>query len=378
MPIEIQAVAEGSVIPTNNVLVQIINTDPKLPWLSSYIETALLRAIWYPSSVATVSWHVKQKIRKYLEETADNVDSLPFKLHDFGARGASSEQTAALGGAAHLVNFSGSDTISGILAARRYYGEAMAGFSIPAAEHSTITAWGKAGEEAAYANMLKQFGGSGKILAVVSDSYDLWQSIDKLWGDKLKQILIDNGACVVIRPDSGDPVSVVTHAVSQLMKKFGYSINSKGYKVLPPYLRLIQGDGVNPDSIKAILKALKLNGLSAENVAFGMGGALLQKADRDTLKFAMKASAVEINGEWIDIYKDPVTDSGKRSKKGRLALIQNELGKYETIREQALGTQDNLLVSTYRNGELLVDWSFSEIRDRATQAKLDTRVFNGN
>lgn len=364
LPIEIQAVAEGTLLPTGNVMVQVINTDPACAWLTSYVETALLRALWYPTTVATLSYKCKQVIGRYLQKTADNLDGLPFKLHDFGARGASSEETAALGGAAHLINFMGTDTLSGIVAARRFYGADMAGFSIPAAEHSTITSWGKNGESAAYANMLQQFGGAGRLVAVVSDSYDLWNAINRIWGDELKEQVETMGGTLVVRPDSGNPLEVVPQALENLMDKFGYHTNSKGYRVLPDCIRLIQGDGVSLRSIEAILAVLEARGISADNLAFGMGGELLQKVNRDTQKFAMKASAICVQGEWRDISKDPITDPGKRSKRGRLALIRNN-GQYQTIREDQLGLQPNLLVPVFRNGELLVQYSFDEIRARA-------------
>ncbi|MCY0964061.1 nicotinate phosphoribosyltransferase [Parathalassolituus penaei] len=364
LPIEIQAVAEGTLLPTGNVMVQVINTDPACAWLTSYVETALLRAIWYPTTVATLSYQCKQVIGRYLQKTANNLDGLPFKLHDFGARGASSEETAALGGAAHLINFMGTDTLSGIVAARRYYRANMPGFSIPAAEHSTITSWGKNGESAAYANMLQQFGGAGRLVAVVSDSYDLWNAINRIWGDELKEQVETMGGTLVVRPDSGNPLEVVPQALENLMDKFGYHTNSKGYRVLPDCIRLIQGDGVSLRSIEAILAALEARGISADNLAFGMGGELLQKVNRDTQKFAMKASAICVQGEWRDISKDPITDPGKRSKRGRLALIRSN-GQYQTIREDQLGLQPNLLVPVFRNGELLVQYSFDEIRARA-------------
>lgn len=364
LPLEIKAAPEGAVIPTGNVMVQVTNTDPKCAWLTSYIETALLRAVWYPTTVATVSRACRDIITRYMEETAESLDGLPFKLHDFGARGASSEEAAALGGAAHLVNFMGTDTLSGIMAARRYYNADMAGFSIPAAEHSTITSWGRDGETAAYANMIQQFGGEGRLVAVVSDSYDFWNAIDNIWGDELKEQVQQFGGTLVVRPDSGEPVEVVPEAIERLMAKFGYETNSKGYRVLPACVRLIQGDGICARSIDAILAVMKARGLSADNVAFGMGGELLQKINRDTQKFAMKASAICINGEWRDVYKDPITDPGKRSKRGRLALINDEQG-YRTVREDALGDQRNALVKVFRNGDVLVDWTFDEVRERA-------------
>lgn len=368
LPIKVEAVPEGSVIPTKQVLVQVTNTDPECAWLTSYVETALLRAVWYPTTVATVSWHCRQVIEEYLAKTADNTESLPFKLHDFGARGATSQEAAALGGVAHLVNFSGSDTISGVLAAKRFYGAEMAGFSIPAAEHSTITSWGKDNELAAYKNMLAQFSGPGKLVAVVSDSYDLWHAIDNLWGDELRAQVENSGSTLVVRPDSGDPVSVVTETIERLMRKFGSRVNSKGYRVLPDCVRVIQGDGVSLQTIEAILAAMEQRKQSADNVAFGMGAELLQKVNRDTLKFAMKASAVKIEGLWRDVFKDPITDKGKRSKKGRLALVKtNQMGvnHYKTVALPELAQRENQLQTVFLNGDLLVDQSFEEIRSRA-------------
>ena len=362
LPIEIEAVPEGTEVPTGNVLVQVVNTDPACAWLTSYVETALLRAVWYPTTVATVSKACQNVIARYLNETADNLNGLLFKLHDFGARGASSEETVAIGGLAHLVNFMGTDSLSAIVAARRYYGADMAGFSIPAAEHSTITSWGRDGEVAAYANMLKQFGGKDKLVAVVSDSYDFWNVIDNVWGGELKEAVEATGGTLVIRPDSGDPVKMVPEAIERLMKKFGFTLNTKGYKVLPTCVRLIQGDGVCAASIEAILAEVKAKGLSADNVAFGMGGELLQKVNRDTQKFAMKASAICVNGQWRDVYKDPITDQGKRSKKGRLALIRVN-GQFQTVNRDAISAGANELVTVFRNGKLLVEYTLAEVRE---------------
>lgn len=368
LPLEIQALPEGTVAPVQTALVQVVNTDPNCAWLTSYLETAILRAVWYPTTVATNSWHCRQIIRKYLDKTTGNSDGLPFKLHDFGARGATSESAAAIGGAAHLVNFQGTDTLSAILATRQYYGADMAGFSIPAAEHSTITSWGRNGEQAAYENMLSQFSGPNKLVAVVSDSYDLFHAIDHLWGDALQAQVKNSGGTLVVRPDSGNPVEIITESIERLMAKFGYTENHLGYRTLPDCVRVIQGDGVSRTSIEAILGAMTARKLSADNIAFGMGAELLQKVNRDTMKFAMKASAAKVNGEWREVYKDPVTDSGKRSKKGRLAVIKDgDTGALQTILETALGGQSNELVTVFRNGKLLRDWDWASIKNRANQ-----------
>ncbi|PTQ13025.1 nicotinate phosphoribosyltransferase [Sphingomonas oleivorans] len=372
LPIEIRALPEGTVVPTHNVMMTVVNTDPDFAWLPSYVETALLR-IWYPITVATISWHVRQIIREALVRTADDPEAqLPFKLHDFGARGVSSEESAALGGLAHLVNFKGTDTLSAIVAGRRFYNEPMAGFSIPAAEHSTITSWGRAREVEAYANMIGRFGKPGGIFAVVSDSYDLYAAVDHIWGEQLRQQVIDSGATLVVRPDSGDPVTVVARTMALLAARFGTETNGKGYHVLR-HVRVIQGDGVNPASIAAILDRITADGFCASNIAFGMGGALLQKLDRDTQAFAYKASAVEIGGAWHDVYKDPATDSRKRSKRGLLGLVRQG-AHWHTVpvdgaRFAPLDGGINQLRPVWRDGHLLVDDSLAQVRQRVAEAE---------
>jgi len=367
LPIEIEAIPEGTVIPVKNAMVQVINTDANCAWLTSYVETALLRAVWYPTTVATVSWNCRQVIQRYMEETSDNTDGIEFKLHDFGARGATTEEAAAIGGAAHLVSFQGTDNISGIIAARRYYKAEMAGFSIPAAEHSTITSWGKDNETAAFENMLDQFSGPGKVVAVVSDSYDLWNAIDNIWGDELRAKVESTGGTLVVRPDSGDPISIVTETIERLMKNFGYEVNAKGYRVLPDCIRVIQGDGISQQTIEAILEAMKQRKQSADNVAFGMGGELLQKINRDTMRFAMKASAAKVEGLWRDVFKDPITDQGKRSKKGRLAVVKSASGKVKTIRAQDIGQGENMMVTVFKNGKAIKEYNFDEVRAQAAE-----------
>ena len=367
LPLVIRAVPEGTVVPVSNVLATVENTDPECFWLTTYLETALLRAVWYPTTVATQSKSIKKVIQHYLEMTGDPT-TISFKLHDFGARGVSSMESAGIGGAAHLVNFMGSDTITGVLYAREYYGAGVAGFSIPAAEHSTITSWGRANEVDAYANMLKQFGREGSILAVVSDSYDVFNAAAKLWGEQLKEKVINSGATVVIRPDSGDPETVCAKLVDILGQKFGYTTNDKGYKVLNN-VRLIQGDGVNERTIRNILGRFQAFGWSADNIAFGMGGALLQIVDRDTQRFAMKCSSIQINGEWRDVQKDPITDSGKRSKGGRVRLFTNSGGEYASgvsaptgWSDKGIGGWTDALVTVYEDGSLVKSYTFDEVR----------------
>ena len=359
-PVEVKAVPEGLVIPTKNILVDVVNTDPEFAWLTSYIETLLLR-LWYPITVATVSWRIKNVIREYLVNTADDLSGINFKLHDFGSRGVSSKESAGIGGVSHLFNFLGTDTLEAILYARKYYKENMAGFSIPAAEHSSITTWGKDREVDAYRNMLKHFAKPNTLLAVVSDSYDIYNATKNIWGKTLKKEVQESGATVVIRPDSGDPTAMVLHTLAGLAENFGFTVNSKGYKVLNN-VRVIQGDGIDEVSIRSILEVASKNGFSADNIAFGMGGALLQQINRDTFKFAMKASSTTNDRGVVDVYKNPITDPGKVSKRGKLGLYQNpSTGQYFTARSE-YKELPNVLQTVFKNGEILKEYSLEEIR----------------
>lgn len=368
LPVVIRAVPEGTVVPVKNVLATIENTDANCFWLTTYLETALLRAVWYPTTVATQSWTIRKVILDYLEKTGDP-STIDFKLHDFGARGVSSMESAGIGGAAHLVNFMGTDTLTGILYAREYYNAGIAGFSIPAAEHSTITSWGRDRESDAYRNMLDNFAKPGSILAVVSDSYDVFNAAGNIWGEELRDQVVQSGATLVIRPDSGDPLTVNQKLIEILGKKFGFTTNAKGFKVLNN-VRMIQGDGVNELSIRSILGGFMAMGWSADNIAFGMGGGLLQQVDRDTQKFAMKCSAVQINGEWIDVQKDPITDPGKKSKAGRVMLWESG-GEYVSAVNRPTGWTDKglgwrpAMPVVFEYGKLVNEISFEQVRANA-------------
>jgi nicotinamide phosphoribosyltransferase len=361
LPVRISAVPEGLTVPTGNVLMTIENTDPELPWITNYLET-ILSLVWYPTTIATQSRQMRNAVYQSLLETGDPA-GIDFKVHDFGFRGSTSVESAGIGGMAHLTAFSGSDTYAGIIYARRYYQEPMAGFSIPAAEHSTVTSWGKEHEIDSYRNMLNQFP-EGPV-AVVSDSYDIYHACSELWGTKLRDQVLARDGVLVIRPDSGEPVEVVLKVLELLGQYFGKSKNDKGYWVLNPKVRIIQGDGIDYQMLRKILFSIEQAGWSADNLAFGSGGGLLQKVNRDTQKFAIKASAILRDNTWHDVLKDPVTDPGKKSKPGRLALIHTD-GHYRTVREEEaikLNTP-NLLQPVFENGNLLRETTFAEVRNR--------------
>lgn len=364
LPIHVKAVPEGTVVPTGNVLMTIENTDPDFYWLTNYLET-LLSQVWYPTTVATISHFVRRCILDYLNMTG-TPEAVDFKLHDFGFRGASSLETAAIGGAAHLVSFLGTDTIPPMVLLRDHYGATdVPGFSIPAAEHSTMTAWGRDGEIDAYRNMVKQYSGY-PFYAVVSDSYDIFNAARHIWGEELKAEVLAGTGTLVVRPDSGDPIEVVARLLNILGDRFGVEVNEKSYRVLNPKVRLIWGDGLEPNTIQAILKDMERNRWSADNIAFGMGGGLLQKVNRDTQKFAFKCSSATVNGEQRDVSKSPVGMEFKKSKGGRLMLVYGVEG-FDTIRETPENQEQNLLQTVFLDGEFKRRYTLDEIRAKAKE-----------
>jgi nicotinamide phosphoribosyltransferase len=362
LPVRIRAVPEGTVVPTHNCLMAIENIDPACYWLTNWLETMLVQ-VWYPCTVATQSREMKRILLRYLDETGDPA-GIDFKLHDFGCRGVSSIESAGIGGAAHLVNFKGTDNLPALELLAETYGEACGGFSIPASEHSTITSWGEDRELDAMRNMLEQY--PDGTVACVSDSFDVFRACSDYWGGALRELVLNRNGTLVIRPDSGDPATVVCQVLDILGTRFPATTNSKGYKVLDKHVRLIQGDGIDFTSLGQILEAVKQHGWSADNIAFGSGGGLLQKLNRDTLKFAFKCSSVQVHGHERDVYKRPITDNGKRSKSGRFKLVRCGAGQgvtFATVKESDPG--DDILQTVFENGSLTSRTTLAEVRERA-------------
>lgn len=375
-PLDIRAVAEGTVVPVRNVCLTVENTDKQYEMaMTSYFETRLLRSTWYASSVAAITRSVVKMYKEALgvSSTLEGEDlelASAFALNDFGSRGVSSRESSAIGGFGHLTGSMGTDNTLAVGLARDYYGMDLAGFSIPASEHSTVTCWPEAlgGETAALRNHITQFGSadknpSGKY-AFVSDSTDLISFVTNVIGGELKDLIKEQDNTLVVRPDSGDPLIIVPQVLNILWDKFGGTVNSKGFRVLDPCVRVIQGDGMTLESIPAFLVAIIEAGFSVENVCMGMGGGLLQNILRDDAGWAMKASEIVIAGTSYDVFKNPKTDPGKVSKKGRFALVKDSDGNFKTVPAGSVPQEQNLLLPTYYNGTLLEDPSLYEIRTR--------------
>lgn len=370
LPVIIKAVPEGTVVPSSNVMMTVENTDPDCYWLTNYLET-ILSQTWYPSTVCALSLGVKKIISSALNESAESSAGLDFMLHDFGFRGVSSIESSGLGGAAHLVNFKGTDTLSGMLLASEYYFANLdsLAFSVAATEHSVMTSKGAEGEESIVSSLLNNF--PTGILSVVADSYNIYNFVDNIVGKKFKDQILSRDGVFVIRPDSitprhPTPEQEIVWILQSLWYNIGGTINSKGYKVINPKVRVLWGDGIDFDGIFKILESVVGEKFSAENIAcFGMGGGLLQKINRDTQRFAFKSSAQKREGVWYEIYKDP-KDESKKSKKGRLKLVSGSSG-FQTIKESEPGK--DLLEVVFENGEIKRLQTFDEIRGRVESSR---------
>ena len=327
LPLIIKAVPEGTLVTTKNVLCTVRNTDPKCAWLTSYVETLLLR-IWYTCTVATRIFYMKQKMKPYFDATSDS-GNMDFALLDFSARGCSSYESNQLGGAAYLMLFMGSDSVAAVDFVNTHYGEDMVGFSVPATEHSIMCAYGHENEFESFKRILEQ-APEGGIVSVVSDTWNIYEACT-MWTE-LADLVRKRNLTLVVRPDSGEMKDVLPRVLDILDEGFGSTVNSKGYGVLDN-VKVLWGDGINEDTCTDPFAIAETMGISADSIIVGSGGGLMQSnIDRDTCKFAFKASAVCINGEWKGIAKDPITDPGKQSKQGLLDLLYDEdLDYYFTI-----------------------------------------------
>jgi nicotinamide phosphoribosyltransferase len=366
LPLKIKVVPEGTPVPSGNILYSVESTDPELAWLVSWIETVIQRGIWYPTTIASNDHKAWRAIRRFARESSDDESLVPFTLHDFGGRGVSSHESAQIGGFAHLVHFMGSDTVEGIRAANHYYDEDMAAFSVIATEHSIQCSYGPTRQREYLETVIEKAAKPGAIVSIVIDGYDVYREAQTLC--ELKDKIIASGARIVFRPDSGDPLEVIPRLLKMQDMAFGHKVNTKGYKVINN-VGIIQGDGVDLEAMVKILEKVTEMGYSASNIVFGSGGALLQKVNRDTYKFAQKTTAIRIGSKWVSVFKDPITDPGKKSKAGRLHLVRSKMtGEYMTFEETGAPLDsewEEVMVTVYENGKLFNRTTLAEIRARA-------------
>lgn len=378
LPLEIKALPEGTKVPMRVPMLTIRNTDSKFFWLTNYFETLMSTELWGPSTSATIAAEYRRILTEYAEKTSDNVEFVQFQGHDFSMRGMSCVEAAMISGAAHLTSFVGTDTIPAIMYLEKYYGanieKELVGTSIPATEHSVMCAGGNTNEFDTYKRLITEVYPNG-FVSIVSDTWDLWECIDKII-KPLKDVILKRDGKVVIRPDSGDPVKIICgdpkadlqHAyvgvVELLWNIFGGTINKKGYKELDPHIGVIYGDAITLDRCELICKLLEEKGFASTNVVYGIGSYTYQYNTRDTFGFALKSTMCMIDGKEKMIYKDPVTDDGiKKSNTGVVAVQRDH--ENNLVYKDKLSfhhEEEDILQTIFCNGKAYNITSLEEIR----------------
>src|SRR5690554_5424422 len=434
LPIRIRALPEGTVVPFKVPMFTVENTEPEFFWLTNYIETVMSAEIWKPCTVATIAREYRKILEEYSEETGAPKEMIPFSVHDFSMRGMSGRADAANSGVGHLLSFVGTDNIPAIDTCERYYGaeptEELIGTSIPASEHSVMCAGGKEDEFNTYKRFITELYPNG-LVGIVSDTWDLWKVLTEI-APALKDEIMARDGKVVFRPDSGDPVKILTGyvpmsymdysgesevlsdapyqdldaecvkvngtwykcgwrnnddfeinfssplteaevkgAVQILWEQFGGTVNEKGYKELDSHVGLIYGDSITLERCRAICERLKQKGFSSGNVVFGVGSYTYQMITRDTFGMAMKATYCEINGEGREIFKDPVTDDGIKKSATGLLMVKSEDETYKLLDRVSwsdVNSDKNELKVVFEDGNIKRRQTLSDIRDRVSKS----------
>lgn len=376
LPLRVRALREGTLTPIRVPYFTIENTDPRVFWLTNYLETELSAELWQPITSATIAWRNRRLLDERAAASGDPA-AVDFQGHDFSCRGMEGIVAGAASSAGHLISFRGTDTVRAVRYIKRFYpgDNGIVAGSCPATEHSVMCAGGRGTEFDTFARLLDLY--PSGTLAVVSDTWDLWQVCTDFLPRLKDQILARDGK-LVIRPDSGDPELILCGdpaapegsparrgVVGLLAEEFGTVTNDKGYWDLDPHIGAIYGDSINYERADAITANLIRQGFASTAVVFGYGSFTYQYQTRDTFKMAMKATWVKVKGEGRDIQKDPITDDGtKKSATGRLAVRRLMDGRPYLI-EHADADQeaDQALELVYEDGKLLRQQSFADVRD---------------
>lgn len=377
IPLVFHALPEGTKVPLRIPMFTVENTHPDFYWVTNYFETLISVNLWKPCTSATTAYRYRKLLDYWAEKTGTSPLFVPYQGHDFSFRGMSSPDDAITSGAAHLLSFNGTDTITSIPYIKEYYGTVLQGPSgVPATEHSVMCAGGEISEKETFQNLIKLY--PKGIVSIVSDTWDFWNVISNIIPQLKTEILSRDGK-VVLRPDSGDPVKIICGdkesknefskkgAVESLWNIFGGTYTN-GYKLLDSHIGIIYGDSITYERAKAICENLAQKGFSTGNVVLGIGSFTYQYVTRDTYGHAIKATWAMIDGHEHQMYKSPVTDDGtKKSAKGRIAIIKNNEDNLEMIDSLSLAQQHSLndknnLELVWKDGIFYRVQTFDEIK----------------
>lgn len=384
LPIKISTLPEGSLVPMRVPMMTIENTHDNFFWLTNFLETILSTSIWLPTTSATLAYSYRKVLNDYAIKTTGSTSGVEFQGHDFSMRGMSSEQSATVSGAGHLLSFKGTDTIPSILFLEKYYNgnieKSLIGASIPATEHSVMCSYGQENEKDLLTHLLTEVYPTG-LFSAVCDTWDFWKLVSE-YLPELKETIMSRDGKLVIRPDSGNPVDIICGTVLNggktpeekglvevLYEIFGGQINELGFKVLDSHIGAIYGDSITLEIAKEICEKLYKKGFATTNVVFGIGSYSYQYATRDTFGFAVKATYAIVNNEERMLFKDPKTDSGiKKSQKGLVVVNKDNNGKFffedNFVDNDEYKSKTNLLETVFVNGKLIKETSLDEIRTK--------------
>lgn len=384
LPIKISTLPEGSLVPMRVPVMTIENTHDDFFWLTNFLETILSTSIWLPTTSATLAYSYRKVLNDYAIKTTGSTSGVEFQGHDFSMRGMSSEQSATVSGAGHLLSFKGTDTIPSILFLEKYYNgnieKSLIGASIPATEHSVMCSYGQENEKDLLTHLLTEVYPTG-LFSAVCDTWDFWKLVSE-YLPELKETIISRDGKLVIRPDSGNPVDIICGTVltggktpeekglvEVLYEIFGGQINELGFKVLDSHIGAIYGDSITLEIAKEICEKLYKKGFATTNVVFGIGSYSYQYATRDTFGFAVKATYAVVNNEERMLFKDPKTDSGiKKSQKGLVVVNKDDNGKFffedNFVDNDEYKSKTNLLETVFVNGKLIKETALNEIRTK--------------
>lgn len=386
LPLSIKALPEGTIAPYGVPALTIVNTHPRFFWLTNMLETVMSSVLWKASVSATTAMMYRRVFDRYAEATGASPEFVPFQGHDFSFRGMCGVEDASVSGAAHLLSFVGTDTVPAIGFLERYYGAdsdaEMVGVSVPATEHSVMCMGEPGGELETFRHLICDVYPAG-IVSVVSDTWDLWKVLTDYLPALKDEIMARDGK-LVIRPDSGDPADILcgdpdapsdsparVGVVELLWRTFGGATTGTGHRVLDSHIGVIYGDGISPARQEAILSRLADAGFASSNIVLGMGSFTYQFVTRDTDGWAMKATAGCIDGRWVEIFKDPVTDDGgKRSARGLLCVDKDDTGRI--VLEQSVTREregEGMLTPVYLDGAVLHTQTLSDIRARLADSR---------
>jgi len=398
LPVRIKALEEGTVTPYKIPSFTIVNTQPLngyvADWIVNYLETILSAEFWQGQTSATFVRSLRQLGKKWIMKTnPEAIGFLDFQFHDFSMRGMGGKSAIINSGLGFATGSRGSDTLPVIPAARMYYDEVEPCInSVIASEHAIMCSltgffmqnaqgdWTKVGEfeYEMFVYLLKKF--PSGILSLVSDTFDLFKVITE-YLPKLKDLIMSRDGKLVIRPDSGDPVDILCGdynspltpltpvdkgVIELLWDVFGGTISSTGYKVLDSHIGVIYGDSINYDRAQRIFERLEGKGFASTNVVLGVGSYSLQFTTRDTHGSAQKATYIEVNGIGIEIFKDPITDSGvKKSAKGLLQVYKDENNNI-CLKDQCTWEEEEkgLLQIIFEDGQFYNQTTLTKIREK--------------